>query len=199
MGCVAAKWCVAWLVAWVMFVVLDNISYHLLFGPLRFSSIYNYDFNLFKKKFLGPPGVSWLQAVFGQNPKQFVFNIVYMTKALQAFWAKFKDTDWFRNHPQLSKPDTWIVWKNCFVMFCFFFFKGVGLAWMRAQQCDSQKMLRTFAKSGLWPWLCDSAGCSRRWCGSSSAKIVYDCNIWISPNSRGCLGHQISLLLHGQC
>ena len=83
----------------------------------RFASIYKYDWNLFKRRFLGPDGVLWLQMVdcgivthtvcvcfFGGSSASFV-NV----EALEAYWASVKNTEWFKSHPILSSPDAWII------------------------------------------------------------------------------------------
>lgn len=59
--------------------------------------MYNYDFTLFKDKFVGEEGVSCL-----------LYLVLASSKVLEEFWASHRDTEWFKRHPILSSPETWL-------------------------------------------------------------------------------------------
>ena len=121
-ACIPSQWCVSWLFVCLFVCLLDGFLAHVRPQPLtcvnvRFASIYHYDWNLFKERFIGPDGVPWSTIELLQHRLK---KSSYMTghKALESFWESVKNEDWFLQHPILSSPDPWstLVWFS--VMLC---------------------------------------------------------------------------------
>lgn len=93
-------------------------------ATIRMHSLYHYDVDLFKRKFIGPPGVTWPESLLLMYVC-FVFSFMICLQALQMFWDAQRDSDWFQNHPILSAKEL-LATSICFnqtQLFIFYMFR----------------------------------------------------------------------------
>ncbi len=76
---------------------------------LRMSSMYAYDINLFRAKFLGKPDATQLRWTL---PGAKLFCNYIVAEDLENFWRVNKQSQWFKDHPILhDEPCQCVIWR----------------------------------------------------------------------------------------
>lgn len=83
----------------------------------RFASVYSYDFELFRQRFLGEEGATQLKPVVGlaqctcskvTASSSFHAWKPFELQAIDRFWETMRPSEFFRQHPVLSDPATFL-------------------------------------------------------------------------------------------
>lgn len=150
MACLLAFGSVPWLQAQVvtggLFFFTFFYTHAATAKPMhsRFASVYSYDFELFRQRFLGEEGATQLKPVVGlaqctcskvTASSSFHAWKPFELQAIDRFWETMRPSEFFRQHPVLSDPATFCtssVGAGCLCNLIFFCTSSSGAGYL----CD---------------------------------------------------------------